>query len=322
MDFDAVDEILFRRHTGSQDGVGQSHWDETAKTNFINRTGKNSKVHVADEVERKLRNLNLIDEKSRLPRSNLNRLLSSEALRNRVGITVSHGAIEFTHHEEKVLRALQRISSDLIGREKTLEDIWDNKGKKAYLDSLEREGVLPSAKDALPIASDFKKFRPQTPMPRQRAIILPTDPNKRTTLIPKNVTFSPYDEAVSKRFLLIWAELQNELFLDRHAQAISVLFRVLLELAIQEYVQRHRLKSRDGDALKVRFKNVADHLFQMKHLDFKSRETLQKFESNDSMISANTMNQYVHSSNFFPSPEHLRPMWDNLERFIIFCVTR
>ena len=39
-DRNEIDEILFRRHTGSQAGVGQSKWDDTAKDNFISRTDR------------------------------------------------------------------------------------------------------------------------------------------------------------------------------------------------------------------------------------------------------------------------------------------
>lgn len=39
-DRDRIDDILFRRHTGSQSGVGQSTWDDRMKANFVNRTGR------------------------------------------------------------------------------------------------------------------------------------------------------------------------------------------------------------------------------------------------------------------------------------------
>jgi hypothetical protein len=39
-DRDRVDDILFRRHTGVQGGIGQSNWDDRMKNNFVIRTGK------------------------------------------------------------------------------------------------------------------------------------------------------------------------------------------------------------------------------------------------------------------------------------------
>jgi len=39
-DRDRIDEILFRRHTGTQAGVGQSNWDDRMKSNFVNEPVK------------------------------------------------------------------------------------------------------------------------------------------------------------------------------------------------------------------------------------------------------------------------------------------
>ena len=50
-DREEIDDILYRRHTGSQSGVGQSQWDDVGKANFIDRTGKKTKINVAEEIE-------------------------------------------------------------------------------------------------------------------------------------------------------------------------------------------------------------------------------------------------------------------------------
>ena len=77
-DRDRLDEILYRRHTGQQRGVGQSQWDAEAKSNFEKRTGKRTKINVAEEIEKILIDHDLLDESIKLPRSNMNRLLSAE----------------------------------------------------------------------------------------------------------------------------------------------------------------------------------------------------------------------------------------------------
>src|SRR6185312_11410602 len=35
-DRDRIDDILFRRHTGTQNGIGQTTWDDRMKSNFMN----------------------------------------------------------------------------------------------------------------------------------------------------------------------------------------------------------------------------------------------------------------------------------------------
>lgn len=46
-DREILDSIIFRRHTGSQGGVGQSTWDDRAKHNFVERTGRGGRIDVA-----------------------------------------------------------------------------------------------------------------------------------------------------------------------------------------------------------------------------------------------------------------------------------
>ncbi|MBZ9763672.1 hypothetical protein LB553_22725 [Mesorhizobium sp. CA8] len=49
-DRDRVDDILFRRHTGVQGGIGQSNWNDRMKNNFVIRTGKGNGLHVAERL--------------------------------------------------------------------------------------------------------------------------------------------------------------------------------------------------------------------------------------------------------------------------------
>ena len=69
-DREQIDEILFRRHTGSQTGIRQSHWDDTAKHNFIARTGRKS-GNIAAGIEKKLVSMGYVAAEGDVPRSNL-----------------------------------------------------------------------------------------------------------------------------------------------------------------------------------------------------------------------------------------------------------
>jgi len=158
-DRERIDDILFRRHTGSQNGVGQSTWDDRMKANFVNRTGKGSGVSVADEIEKRLDAANLLPGKKKIPRSTMNRLLSAEAFRNRLGFSLTKGKFEYTHDENIVLRALSWVADDLANKRLVLGDIWDIEGKRHYIDRLEKRGLLPTAKDAI------RKRSPDAPPP-------------------------------------------------------------------------------------------------------------------------------------------------------------
>ena len=88
-DRDRVDDILFRRHTGGQRGIGQSTWDDRMKGHFVNRTGMASGFNVAEEIEARLSVVGMLPTRRKIPRSTMNRLLSAEAFRS-VGISCSN----------------------------------------------------------------------------------------------------------------------------------------------------------------------------------------------------------------------------------------
>nr|WP_319947943.1 hypothetical protein [uncultured Shimia sp.] len=87
-DRERLDNILFRRHTGSQSGIGQSNWDDRMKDNFVQRTGQGGGFNVADEIEKRLSLAELLPTTRQIPRSTMNRLLSAEGFRNRLGFSV------------------------------------------------------------------------------------------------------------------------------------------------------------------------------------------------------------------------------------------
>lgn len=312
-DRDRIDEILFRRHTGTQNGIGQSNWDDRMKATFVERTGKGGGLNVADEIERRLKEANLLPTRRRIPRSILNRLLSAEPFRNRLGFTTKRGRFECTHKEEKTLNALARVASDLAHRTIVLADVWDVDGKRGYLDELEKEGILPNASDAIskPKSSPPKPGRPK-PSPAPKAQL-------RATLIP-HTDYGIVWPGRLQRHRRIWEELQFSLKLREHPNAISVLFRVLLELSVEQYIGQTNLAVHQNDKLHARALKIGRDLLQKDLIDAKQMGVLQKFQQSDQLISADTLNRYVHSPNFAPSPEHLTALWDTMSHFIVLCL--
>ncbi|KXV00714.1 hypothetical protein AD928_01920, partial [Acetobacter cerevisiae] len=102
-----INQILFRRHTGSQGGVGQIDWNDRAKLNFSERTGQSSKINVGAEVEHLLGNAKKLPD-GNIPWSTMSRLLSSEEFRNRVGISATGRKFKLIHDHEAVTKALSR----------------------------------------------------------------------------------------------------------------------------------------------------------------------------------------------------------------------
>ena len=311
-DRDRIDEILFRRHTGSQSGVGQSTWDDRMKATFVTRTGKGGGPSVADEIEKRLAEANLLPSRRKIPRSTLNRLLSAEPFRHRVGISMKGGRFQFTHDQTESLAALARIAKDMAERDLVLGDIWDIDGKQSYLDQLEREGVLPKKTGTTTTAGPAKPAeKPAKVKPSAKAV-----PTLRTTLIPQK-DFDLSWPGRLQRHHRIWEELQFHLDLRTHPNAISVLMRVLIELALENYIKEAKVTVHENDKLATRLEKAGLHLQAGGKIDAKQVEVLKKFKQGDKLVSADTLNKYVHSTNFAPSPEHLMSIWDSLADVVV-----
>jgi hypothetical protein len=312
-DRDRVDAILFRRHTGAQGGVGQSTWDDRAKRNFIERTGRGGRIDVADQVESILADSDMLPA-NRIPRSTMNRLLSSESHRARVGISVVGNQFRLTHERQSVLTALSRIATDLASRAVVLGDLWDNHGKRTYLNRLEADGILPREDDALaanaqPAVRVRPRFRPEVRNP-------PAPPQR--TFIPTNAPQIAWS-GEQQRTRAIWEELQT-LDLNTHPNAICSLMRMLLELAVEGYVTEHQL--REDQNLPQKFRLVADSLLQRGLLDQAYRDEIERLRQHDQLISIPSMQRYMHSLDFAPMRAELITYWTRLQRFLVACVGR
>jgi hypothetical protein len=318
-DRDEIDEVLFRRHTGSQGGIGQSNWNDRMKTTFVNRTGKGGKLNVADEIEERLKRASQLPKGKRIPRSTLNRLLSAEAFRSRVGISTAKGRFHFVRKEDVSLTALARIADDLAHRRITLDDVWDVDRKSAYLDRLEAEGLLPTAADAIDKPSKGggeKSSKAGSEKPQQKA----QKPEKRTTLIPQ-IDYGVAWAGRLQRQRSIWDELQFKLELDEHPNAIAVLCRVLLELSVDNYVKQAKLATaKESDALLKKLICAAENLQSQGKIDKRYVEVVRKARTMDAIVSVDTLNKYVHSSSLAPATGHLTALWDAFAELVVHCL--
>jgi hypothetical protein len=232
-----------------------------------------------------------------------------------VGISMKGGRLNFTHDEATSLGALARIASDLASREVVLGHIWDVAGKEAYLNKLDKEGILPGPVHAI---APGKITKPAVKIANTKPTAK-ASPSVRSTLIPQK-DFGLTWPGRLQRHHQIWEELQFHLDLRRHRNAVSVLLRVLLELALENYIREAGVSVHDNDKLAMRLEKAGLHLKLAGKIDNKQMEVIRKFKQGDKLVSADTLNRYVHSPNFAPSPEHLMSMWDSLAEVIVLCL--
>lgn len=341
-DIDLVEEIIFRRHSGSQSGVGQSPWDPAAKQNFQVRTGKHTKLNLASEVEAVFQDLGQFSNTDQIKRSVLNRLLSAEVYRARVGLRVKNNQLFYTHSAASVLNALSTILKDMSEGDLTLAKVWSEDEKLSYLNKLDKEGKLPSVDDLLKAPrhfnyenlttdeddepeSDTEEETEPDPSPSPDGDDddpIPDDEPERSSLIPQDGNHKiDWPDDGTKRIRQIWRELQYKLDLTEHICAISVLERVLIELIVDRYIELNPsggVSPHDSFAKKIR--KVAEKLYTENSINKDYLEVLKKLMNGEEVVSINTLNKYVHSAKLNPSPDHVCAIWDTLSEFILICL--
>lgn len=306
-DRDVIDAILYRRHTGSQGGVGRSDWNDRAKRNFMERTGRGGRVDVADQIEAVLTEHSRLPDRP-IPRSTLNRLLSSEPNRVRVGVSVQGNKFIITKDQAVVVEALARIADDLASRRVVLGDLWDNQGKMSYLNRLETDGILPPESVRVPGEAKVLPRRGgqgRRGRPLIRAV--------QATFVPQDAPHIPW-RANQARARAIWEELQT-LRLDLNPNAVSALMRILLELAIEGYLQNRQLAAPEN--LSQGVGSVARDLLGREIIDQQYHDELDRLRRHDELISIRSMQRFVHSANFAPLARELIDYWTRLGRFIV-----
>jgi hypothetical protein len=101
-----------------------------------------------------------------------------------------------------------------------------------------------------------------------------------------------------------------------------VLLRVLLELAIDNYLRRTPLAGvAETDRLSRRAAKVAADLQANGKIDKKYLGAITKLQQGEEIISIDTLNRCVHSPRFTVSPEHLNMLWGTLDEFLVLCLT-
>ena len=98
-------------------------------------------------------------------------------------------------------------------------------------------------------------------------------------------------------------------------------FAYLLDLSVENYIAQTPIKIvKDTDTLARRALRIAEDLHSKGKIDKKYLGVFKKFGQLDPLVSVDTLNRYVHSPNFAPSPEQLAALWDILADFIVHCL--
>jgi hypothetical protein len=307
------------RHTGPNEGVGLVQWGSEGRARFEERhAGKRHPARQIIEFVEKAGTLSAPAKASnRKILTNLERLLETTYVREKLGIDFAQGKISALYPAKELERGLTRVVEDLKTGKVTVPDLYHSADRRKYIDNFPAS-VLPKKSKALktPVVLDDLSSGAATPRaappkrrPRPKA-------QPRTTVIPKTAQM----DVTPPRINRVYNELLS-LNAEQYPNASSVMLRVFLELSVDHHLTAHNLMSETdmlNKPLAKRLVVVAKDLNKRNRISQKLLRAIETVASGKTVLGPSlvTFNQYVHNEFVFPKASDLYTAWDELEPFI------
>lgn len=290
------------RHTGERDGVGVVKWGTHEQDRFKSRSGSQPlHVQVLDFLEQ----AGKLDAalRQRVPATTLMRVLSSPAVRSKLGIDLENGELKIVGHAKKVAAALLYVLNDLASGKTKVGDVYKKDQRTAYANAIPKKIVVPARGD--------KAVAPPTKSPPTKSVRVAS--KERPYLIPRDCVMAITEPRVR--------DVENELrglnYLE-FPNACAVLLRVFIELSLDAFMNREKMPWSDNMRLKEKMDATLKHLLNSQKLTSHQAVPVNKAASGSMLAPSITlMNKYVHHFGVVPTPQELRATWIGLQPFIV-----
>ena len=311
MSREAANPWIERKHQGLLKGVGTSSWTPLQKARYdYSLTGKMNKllaiqrfIEEDNEVLELYENCNV---------TTIERILSFKSVSDYLGIDIQNAKaikINTGYDVQKIKSAV----SDIIKNTPEVSAVYKEPEALSWV----KKHICLTA----PISTKPKEVASKVSLPAQKTSRnrAPKYSLDRKILIPKGTL----DKSISnapQRIKDIYIEL-TLMEVDKTVNAVAVLFRVFIDVALVEYMRAKRIKQTNSDgspmSLKDRLFSVMDKLIDQAVKDSsgdaqKLREAKQAFRK-ISIYEITDFNGFVHRSNYHPDPRNLKTTWDNLQ---------
>lgn len=327
-DQSTIEQIVRRRHNGTDGGRGQLRWDTRAKANHARRLGAKPQYQIAEAVEDFLQE-NGYPNARLIARSTLYRLINTKKRQQLLGIKLlDDGTLGLVKEKDWVLAVLAKIADDILDKKLTLKHLLNIEGVNQYLATLENEGFLkPEGQDDDHPHQETTQH--QTGLNGVTSILEPPKDEKppsrpkppRNTLIPQTDYNVRWGNGLGK-IESVWGELQYALRFNQHQISIPIVFRTLIELSTDHALNRlNERPRRDNLSNKVRF--VASKLAERDVFSQKENSDLHRLLGDvNSPRELEALHRAVHSNTHLPSREDLIALWTGFEKYVVSCLTK
>ncbi|MEO8378863.1 MAG: hypothetical protein ABI779_04285 [Acidobacteriota bacterium] len=299
------------RHTGENGGAGVVPWGSDESSRFRSRSSIAPPHSQALDFLQRRGDLSA-DRRSEVPATSFKRLIEAPAVRERLGLEIKDRVLYLLADQDRVAKALMHVVNELADGKIKVGDIYTKEQRQDYASRLPTSVVVkPTIKNGqgIPAASSGASGTPTSSSKTRSG----KTPKKRDRMIPRDCVLS----IPAGRVRDIEHELRK-LSLSDHTNAISVLFRVFLELSVDTYIGTNTAGLSLDSALQKKMTACVTDLVQKKKLTAKQATPVHRACQKDSFLapSVSLMHQYVHNPHVFPAPGDLRAHWDSLQPFL------
>ena len=300
------------RHTGENEGAGVVKWGSDEAARYSART---KPPDVQSQALDFLQHAGAIDEAARraVPSTTLRRLLDSPVVRARLGLDLQNKQLHLVADAQRVVKALMHVVDDLTSGRVKVSHVYSKQQQERYAKDLPAAIAVPHTRKAghgtpLSAPGSAPQTKPAAGASGSRIT------KKRDRLIPRDCVLGVTDQ----RLRDIERELRT-LSLEKHTNAVSVLFRVFLELSADSYIATHALTTvTEKDSLNKKLEHVMNDLLSGSKITAHQAKPVRRAIAHDSFLAPSVLmlHQYIHNQHIFPTPTDLRANWDSLQPYV------
>jgi len=321
-DEETVRKYMELEHMGPQDGIGQINWGAIEKENLLADSGEKYAYPQGMAVREYLISKGVAEAKN-IPITNIQRLFGDADITEALGMKWSGEQFVFHSKEEELFEVVKTICLDFIKKDKGVKNIYHKEDRTAYLNELfktrglKQPAILKSSQSFAGTSSGTQSQNAAQSSATGNVPLKTKLPQDRGRVIQRGLSLPVPDEEIKINTILV--ELGSRIDVRKATIAASVLLRLLIEYSVESYAKRNGITQGKNEHLHHMIDKTAQKMKSDGNINQKQLQQLQKMKNSDELLSAHTLNAWIHNRTFIPDSRQVCTFWDNIRFFLFYC---